>query len=117
MIVLCKNPPDGAAVALDRCAVEARHAEAFQRNALAEQHAEDIVVRDDQQARRIGERLVEGIPARIGVAVRTDDRQVLYGGVECAGDRTHARLGREQQIGVDQCIHTGRAAPPSACNG
>ena len=67
-----------------------------------------------QQLRRIGERLVLGEPARIGVAVRADDRQVLDAGIEVARDRPRPLFGGKQQIRIDQCAHGLRVAPPSA---
>ena len=99
IIVLGKAPPDRPAVGLDRRAVEGRHAEILQPHALAEQHAEDVVVGHDEQLRRIRERLVQRIPARIGVAVRADDRQVLDAGIEVAGERARMRFGGNSRSG------------------
>ena len=105
MIVAGEQPPDLAPVGLDRRAVAGRHAEILEPHALAEQHAEDVVVRHDEQLRGIGERLVQRIPARVGVAVRADDRQVLDAGMEVAGNRPRPLFGGEQQIGIDQLAH------------
>lgn len=53
IIVLGKTTPDRPAVCLDRRAVQRRHAEILKADALAEQHAENVVVRNDEQLRRI----------------------------------------------------------------
>ncbi len=65
-----KTPPDGARVGLYRPAIPARNTEILQRHALAVEHAEDIVIGHHEQPRRVGERRVLRIPARVGVAVR-----------------------------------------------
>ncbi len=75
MVVLGETAPDLARIALHRPAVDARDAERLQRDALGMEHPEDVVVGDDEELGGIGEGLVLGEPARIGVAVRADDRQ------------------------------------------
>ena len=55
-------------------------------DALAVEHAEDVVVGLDEQRGGIRERLVVGKPGRLGVPVRADDGQVFYLCVQGAGD-------------------------------
>ena len=102
MVALGEKPPDGARVRRDRAAVTARDAEILQRDALAVEHAEDVMVRHHEQPRRIGERLVLGVPARIGVAVRGDDRQGLDVVVEAPRHGAGGRIGRKKPVLVNQ---------------
>src|SRR5258708_29709900 len=67
--------PDLPWVALDRRSIPARDAERFERNAARIQHAQDIVIRDDDQRRRLGKGAVLGEEARVYVPVRTDERE------------------------------------------
>src|SRR3546814_17876005 len=69
--------PNRAWVTFDRAAVGAWYTQLLQRNALAVEHAEDVMIGDDQQACRIAEGGVVGEPGGIGMAVRGDDRQML----------------------------------------
>ena len=105
IVVFGEQVPDFPTVRLDRRAVQRRHAEILQPHALREQHPEYVMIRHDQQLRRIGERFVERVPARVGMAMRTDDRQPLHALIEGAGDRTHSVLGGEQAIRMRQCAH------------
>ena len=57
-----------------------------------------VMIRGDEQARRVLERLVEGEPARIDVPVRADQRQLLDRVVELAGDRTNGRVDGKQPV-------------------
>ena len=59
----------------------------------------------DEQLRRIGERRVRRKPARVGVAMRADDRQVLHAGVEIAGSGARLRLRRKKQVRIGQRDH------------
>src|SRR3546814_6095207 len=64
------------------------------------------MIRDDQQFGRIGEGVVIGEPARIGMPVRADDGQIPDRGMERAGDVAGARLGGEKAVGVElQRLH------------
>ena len=76
--MLGEAAPNLSRIGLDGTAVDARHAEVFQRHALAVEHAKDIVVRRDEQSRGVFKRLVLREPARIGMAVRGDDRKVSH---------------------------------------
>ena len=64
------------------------------------QHPVDVVVRGDQQRRRVVEWDVVGQPLRRHVAVRRDDRQILDTLVQLPGDRAETRLGGQQPIRV-----------------
>jgi hypothetical protein len=111
IVAFGKMPPDRPAVGLDRRAVERRNAKLFQPDALAEQHAENVVIGHDQQLRRVRKRLVQRKPARVRMTMRADDRQVLDRGIERAGQRKRASFGGKQQIRIGQCGHVG---PPPA---
>ena len=75
-------------------------AEVGQRNAVGVQHPVDVVVRGDQQRRRVAERGVVGQPLRGHVPVRGDDRQVLDTLIELARCRTEPGLSRQQSIRI-----------------
>ena len=100
--VLREQAPDGAPVGLDRAAVAARHPERLKRHALRVQHAEDVVVGLDEQLGRVGEGQVLGIPPRVRVAVRRQDRQVLDAGVKEPRDRARPGLVGEQPVRVER---------------
>ena len=102
VVALREGAPDLARIGLDRAAVLARNAHVLQRHVLAVKHAENVVVGRDEQPCRIGEGRILGIPARIGMAVRRDDRQVAHLGVKAARDRARREIHREQPVGVDQ---------------
>ena len=57
-------------------AVDLGDAEGLEGDALRVEHAEDVVVGLDEERGGIGEGLVEGEPARVGVAVGREDGQV-----------------------------------------
>ena len=78
-----------------------RHAERLERNALAVEHPEHVMVGHDQQRRRVGERRVVGEPLRIGVAVRADDRQVAHRRVERRGRAARGGIGGEEPVGME----------------
>jgi hypothetical protein len=59
------------------------------------------MIGDDQQRGGIAERFVAREPCRIGVAVRTDDRQVLHARMQRAGDVAGAAFARKQAVGVE----------------
>ncbi len=81
VVVAGEDAPDLARVG-GLLAVELRDAEGFERDALRVEHAEDVVVGLDEEGGGVGEGLVFGEPARVGVAVRGDDGQVADGVVE-----------------------------------
>ena len=59
-----------ASVRFDRRIVKPLDAKIFQLDALRIEHAEDVVVRLDEERRRVWKGLVVGKPARIGMAMR-----------------------------------------------
>jgi hypothetical protein len=85
-----------------RAAVDTRDAQSLERDALRVQHPEDVVIGRHEELRRIGKGRVLGEPARIGVAMRTDDRQIADAFVEIAGEPTRRRVRRKQPIFVQQ---------------
>ena len=92
-----------------RPTVERRHAEGLERNALAVEHPGQVVVRRDEECRRVLERLVGGEPPRVRVAVRADQRKVAHGLVELPGDRPRRRFGGQQPVRVEhERRHGGR---------
>ncbi len=113
--VLGENPPDLSRVGLDRAAVDSGHADLLGADSLAVEHAVDIVVRDDEEPRRIGERRVLREPARIGVAVRAHDRQVFDGPVKLARHVPHRGLRWEQAVGMKREARSlnGHGFPPA----
>ncbi len=93
MKVLGETAPDFARIGFDRAAVDARHAQVLETHALAVEHAMHVVVGNDEQPRRVGERRVVRKPLRIRVAVRADDRQLGDRSVERAGDVARLAIG------------------------
>ncbi len=73
----------------------------LQRHALRIKHAKHIMVRRQQQFGGIAEGFVAREPARIGVAVRADDRQAGDRGVKLARQRPRRRIGGEQTVGME----------------
>ena len=98
------------------CVVTSRNAEIVQPQALAVQHSEDVVVRGDQQRRRIRERGIVGEPLRVRVPVRTHDRQVLYDRVQAPREIARCDIRGEQAVGVE--VHrNGHFVPSIGCRG
>src|SRR3546814_14418593 len=101
--------PNRAWGTFDRAAVGAWYTQLLQRNALAVEHAEDVMIGDDQQACRIAEGGVVGEPGGLGMAVRRDDRQMLDLRIPPPHDRPRGRVGREQAVWVER-KELGRAS-------
>ena len=101
VIVLGKAPPDGAALGFDRCSVKARHPKVLETDALAEQHAVDVMIGNDEQPGRIGKGLVERIPAWIRMAVGTDDGQAGNPLIQAHAQST-GRPVRQETAGPDE---------------
>ena len=99
IIVLGEQPPGVAALG-DRLAVLARHAELVVAHALRPEHAQNVMVRRQEQRRRIGERRIVRQPLRHDMAMRADDRQAGDGGVEFARNGQLRLVCRQQAIGV-----------------
>lgn len=73
----------------------------FERNALAVEHPQDIMVGAEQQVSRVRERRVGRESCGIGMAVRADDRQASDAVVKAPSDRADIRVGRQQAIGME----------------
>ena len=102
--------PDAAVILLDRRAIAAGDAQRLERHALAVEHAEDVVIRNDQQVGGRAEgRLRIGEQCRIDVPMRADQRQVAHGGIEGAGDAAPCRIRMKSAIG---CGAPGHDGPP-----
>ena len=98
--------PDRARIGFDRAAVEPWDAERLHRHALRVEHADDVVIRDDDQRCRVREGLVERQQLRIDVAMRADERQRsefvvqrLRGGAH-GGNRTEVAVGSEHGASI-----------------
>ncbi len=92
--------PDAAVVGLHRRAVASRHAKVFQRHALAVQHPEHIMVRNDKQIGGRAEAALRfGQQRGVDMAVRADDRQIAHSLVQLARDGTLGRVGIKAAIG------------------
>src|SRR5580700_6289320 len=96
-----QDVPDLARVGLDRTAVEAPDTERFERDTLAVEHPEDVMVRNDEKRRGVRKWLIAREPCGVGVTVRTDDRQPGDFGIEAARYGANRRLRRKQAIGMD----------------
>ena len=88
-------PAEGAPGLLRAGTGAAADPQLIQGHAGCVQEPGDVVVRADQQGRRIGEGLVVGYDSGVHVPVRGDDGQGFHGGVEAAGDVSYARISRE----------------------
>ena len=112
----CEHPPRSAWVSGRRAAARS-DTERIEIDALAVQHAIQVVVRREQQFGRVGERLVPGEPLRIGVAVRTDDRQLGNFTVQPLRDAASCGVGGKQPVGVQlKCFcHLSYRGPMLQC--
>ena len=72
------------------------------RDALAIEHAEDIVVGLNEERGWVRKWRVQGEPANLGVAVRADDGQILDFGIKRSGSLKGFFFGRKQTIFVKQ---------------
>ena len=70
------------------------------------------MVRHDEEARRIGKRLVLRVPARIGMAVGRDDRQIAHRIVEAPRHGAGRGIGGQQPVLVNE--HFGAPLRPSS---
>ncbi len=83
-------------------AVGTRNSQRIQRNSLAVEHPEHVMVRDQQQLGGIGEGGVVGEPCGVGMAVRADDGQVRDLRVQAPRDRARDSVGGEEAVLI-QC--------------
>ena len=93
-----RQQPPGLAGIDPRGAIATFESKAIQRYSLAVEHSKQIVVRRQEQVGRVGKRVVQRKPRRIGMTVRADDRQGFDGLIEFAGDTPHMWLRRQQTI-------------------
>jgi|GEM_PF-4722718 len=100
MEVLRKELPNRARVRLNRLAIDPGHAQIAQRDALAREHAKDIVIGHNEQLRRVGKAGVLGKPARVAMAMRADDRQVRDLLIECARKVARSRFRGQEAVRV-----------------
>ena len=101
MKVVREQLPDPPRIAFDRRAVERGYAEAFERDPLRVEHPRHVVIGDDQQGCRIGERRVVGEHPRIDMTVRTDQRQRPHAGIQVASEIPDGRGWVEIAIGIE----------------
>jgi len=113
VIVAGERIPDLAGIGLHGCAIASRYSEPLQRHTQAVEHAQQVVVRRDQQAGGIAEAHVIGEPLRIRMAVRTYDRQPLDVLIQAASHAACVRIGREQAVRVqhEALCHGSKSAP------
>ena len=74
MVVFGEEAPDGTWIGMrgGRLVGPGRNAHRLHRNALAVEHAKEVVVGLEEELGRVGEWFVLGKPARLGVAVRAE---------------------------------------------
>jgi len=92
--------PDGTRVGFHRAAVEPRDAQVFQPHAPRVEHAEDVMVRDDDERGGFRERRVGSQQTGVHVAVRPDDGQISDLLVERAGDAAARGIRVEEAVGM-----------------
>ena len=86
VVMLGEKTPDLPGIAFDRTAVDPGNPEFFERDALAVEHPEQVMIRDQEQLGGIGKGDIVRIPPGIGVPVGADDGQILDLAVQTAGD-------------------------------
>ena len=91
VVVLRKQTPDRAGIGFDGSSVDPGNPQFLERDALAVEHPEQVVIRDQEQRRRIGKGDIVGIPPGIGMPVRADDGEPLDLAVQAAGDQPLGR--------------------------
>ena len=74
----------------------------FQRNSLAVEHPEDVMIGLHEQLCRVGEWLVPGKPACLRMPVRADDGQASDLRVQSFGNLSCCRVGGKKAIFVEQ---------------
>ena len=112
--VLAERMPDLPRVGLGRTPIGPRHPELSRFDALRCQHPEHIVIGNDQQLRRVGERGIVGEHLRFHVPVHTDQRQILGLAIDLPGNA--ALLCRKWQSPVRierEGTHRERSTPSS----
>ena len=83
-------------------AIEARHAQRFQRDALGIEHPRDVMIGDDEQiGGRAEGRFGVAEQPRVHVAVRADQRQVADQGVQITRKHPDRGVGIERAVGIE----------------
>src|SRR5215471_12466329 len=85
VIVCSEASPDLARIWLHSATITPRDRQVLQPQSLTVEHAEDVMIRRDEQSGRIAERLVVCEPLRVGMAMGADDGQVLDRRVQRTG--------------------------------
>ena len=93
-----KTTPDFARITFNRRPVAPLDTQILKLHTLTVQHPENIMIGHHQQAGRIGKRLVLGIPAGIGMAMRGYNRQIFDAVIEAAGNGAGLRFRRQDPI-------------------
>ena len=102
VIVRCEQLPDNAGIGLARIAIAPRNTELCVRDALADEHPDEIMVRYNQKFRGIGESSVFRKPTRIAMAVRADDWQLFDRIEQGACNISQARLYGKKSVWICQ---------------
>lgn len=96
--MLGEDAPDSARVFDDGLT----DAEIVHGDALAIEHAEDVVIGLDEEGGGIGEGLIFCEPRSLGVPVRADERQLCNVRVKGASDFPRGRVGGKEAVFVDE---------------
>ena len=96
-----EQAPRLARVHVGAGAVGTWDAQRVEADALAAEHPEQVVVGDQKQLGRLGERLVESEQRRVDVAVGAHDREITSVVVDRARGATLGGVGREKAVGVE----------------
>ena len=89
IIVVGKDMPNFAVVSFNRATMGCFNAQRLEGDALAKQHAINIVIWSDQQVSGILKRFVQGKPRWVSVAVGADNGQVFDAVVKTHGNLAH----------------------------
>ena len=112
VVVLCEQTPDRAGVAFDGSSVDPGDPQLLERDTLAVEHPEQVVIRDQKQRRRIGKGDIVGIPPGVGVPVGADDGKPLDLAIQAAGDPPLGGLAGEKTVLVHDDVSTHGVLPP-----
>ncbi len=102
MVMRGEAPPDGARVGLRVTAIGAWDSQIAQRDPLACQHPEQVMVGDDQKFGRVRKAFVLGKPAWLAMAMRADDGKVPDGLVKGSRHVAKPFLDRKQAVRICQ---------------
>ena len=117
--VVAEDLPDPPRIGFGPPAVDARDSQRLHRHALRVQHADDVVIRDHDQRRRIGKPLVEREQPGFDVPVRAHQRVSRGQLIQLACDVAHGGDRAEKAIGVQHSGEyievPGARCPSAAC--